>query len=326
MTCRLPRTSTAVVALLCLGRASARVMLDIDHVAFGGPDLDSLREAAANVGLPTEYGGEHGTGTTHMAVVGLPDGTYLELVAPTPETDPGDAGFWPTHLAADAGPSGWCLDVPRVAEEAKRAIDAGVRVDGPHEASRTRPDGTRVEWDMCFEGPADDERLPFVISDRTPREYRVRPHPALAESPLSGVGCVVLAVSDRAETADLLTRRYRLPTPVEATGPFEEFTVIPGTPIALAEASESGGTDGDDGDGLADRVRRVGEGPCAFLLEADDSDEGPSSGDRTQSNDFDAVADRFALTDAEAFGPERGGTVAWFDDDAFRGRLGVVSR
>lgn len=282
-------------------------MLDIDHVAFGGRSLDTLRDAAANVGLSTEYGGEHGTGTTQMAVTGLPDGAYLELVAPTAGTDPEDAGFWPAHLAADAGPAGWCLDVPRVAEAAKRAIDAGVRVDGPHEASRARPDGTRVEWDMCFEGGEGDERLPFVISDRTPREHRVRPHPELEASPLSGVGRVVLAVSDRAEAADLLTRRHRLPTPVEATGPFEEFAVMPGSPVALAEAGDSAPNDG--GDGLADRVRRVGEGPCAFLFE---------------TGEFDAAADRFALTDAEAFGPEGEGSVAWFDDDAFRGRLGVV--
>ncbi|SFG37349.1 Glyoxalase-like domain-containing protein [Halopelagius inordinatus] len=279
-------------------------MIDIDHVAFGGRSLDELRDAAANVGLPTEYGGEHGTGTTEMAVVGLPDGAYLELLAPTLGTDPDDAGFWPAHLAADAGPAGWCLDVPRVADEAKRAIDAGVRVDGPREASRTRPDGARVEWDMCFEGEEGDERLPFVIADRTPRTYRVRPHPELAESPLSGVGSVVLAVSDRAATSDLLTRRHRLPSAVEAAGPFDEFDVLPGSPVALAAA-------GGDGDGLADRVSRVGQGPCAVLLEA---------------NDFDAAADRFALTDAEAFGPEGESRVAWFDDDAFRGRLGVVGR
>lgn len=152
----------------------------------------------------------------------------------------------------------------------------------------------------------EDERLPFVIADRTPREYRVRPHPELLDSPLTGVECVVLAVSDRAETADLLTRRHRLPTPVEAAGPFEEFAVLPGSPVALAEADESGSADR-----LAERIRRVGEGPCAFLLGTDE---------------FDAAADRFELTDAGAFGPDGEGSFAWFDDDAFRGRLGVVSR
>jgi hypothetical protein len=293
-------------------------MRHLDHVAFGGRDVDELTEAAASVGLPTTYGGEHGTGTTHMAVVGLPDGSYLELIGPTPGTDPGDAGFWSTRLAADAGPAGWCLDVPRVADEAKRAIDAGVRVDGPHEASRARPDGTLVEWDMCFEGGENDERLPFVIADRTPREHRVRPHPDLVDSPLTGIGCVVLAVADRDETADLLRRRHRLATPVDAEGPFDEFAVFPGSPVALAPAV--------DGGEIEERIRLVGEGPCAFLLATDGFDGRGPSDHRAASGDFDAAADRFSLADEGAFGPWGDGRFAWFDHDAFRGRLGVVSR
>ena len=278
-------------------------MLTLDHVAFGGTDLDHLRAAAADVGLASEYGGPHGTGTTHMAVLGLPDGSYLEFVAPTADADPEDAGFWPAHLAADAGPAGWCVEVPSVAAAAKTAIDRGIRVDGPHEASRTRPDGTRVEWDMCFEGPAGDERLPFTIADRTPRSYRTTPNADLADSPLAGTAAVVLAVADADESASLLTDRHRLPTPVDATGPFDRFGVCPGAPVALAEVTE------DADGGLADRIETVGEGPCAFLLGVDD---------------FEAAASRFELAATEPFGPDGDRRTAWFDHDAFDGRLGVV--
>ncbi|SFR59698.1 VOC family protein [Halogeometricum limi] len=276
-------------------------MLTVDHVAFGGRDLDHLRAAAANVGLPSEYGGPHGTGTTHMAVVGLPDGSYLELVAPTDESDPADAGFWPAHLAADAGPAGWCVEVPNVAAAAKTAIDADVRVDGPHDGARTRPDGTPVQWDMCFEGPDGDERLPFTIADRTPRSYRTTPNLDFVESPLVGTALVVLAVTDAEETAALFTRRHRLPTPVEAAGPFEAFSLCPGSPVAFAEATTGGA--------LAERIEAVGQGPCAYLLGVDD---------------FEAAADRFSLTTEEPFGPESDRRLAWFDHGAFRERLGVV--
>jgi hypothetical protein len=276
--------------------------LTVDHVAFGGRDLDTLRRLADAVGLASEYGGRHGDGTTHMAVVGLPDGSYLELIAPTPGTDRGDAGFWPAHLWGDAGPAGWCAEVPSVADAATDAIDAGVRVDGPHEASRLRPDGTLVEWDMCFEGPDGDERLPFVIADRTPRSFRTTPHAELADAPLTGVASVVLAVEDREETASLLARRHRLPTPVDAAGPFADFALCPGAPVALTEV--------DDGP-LADRVDRVGEGPCAVFL---------------GTTDLDAATDRFSLTEPSPYGVGVGDRrVAWFDADAFRGRLGVVS-
>jgi hypothetical protein len=274
--------------------------LTVDHAAFGGRDLDRLRSLAADVGLASEYGGRHGDGTTHMAVVGFSDGSYLELIAPTAGTDRGDAGFWPAHLWGDAGPAGWCVEMPSVADAAKAAVDAGVRVDGPHEASRLRPDGTLVEWDMCFEGYDGDERLPFVIADRTPRSFRTTPNPELVDTPLTGVAAVVLAVEDRAETASLLARRHRLPTPVTAAGPFADFAVCPGTPVALAEV--------DDGP-LADRVERVGEGPCAVFL---------------GTTDLDAATERFSLTKPSRFGLDDR-RVAWFDADAFRGRLGVVS-
>lgn len=278
-------------------------MLTIDHVAFGGHDLDDLRAVAETVGLPTEYGGPHGTGTTHMAVVGLPDGAYLELVAPTRDTDPTDAGFWPAHLAANAGPAGWCLDVPDVAAAAKSAIDRGVRVDGPHEASRVRPDGTRVEWDMCFEGPDGDERLPFLIADRTPRSYRTTPDPGLVDSPLVGLDVVVLAVDDIEVSADLLVRRHRLPTPVDAAGPFDRLRVCPGAPVALAEAGDSGP--------LRERIETVGEGPCAYLLGVDD---------------FATARGRFSLGDPFAFGRDGDRRAAWFDHERFGGRLGVAER
>lgn len=270
--------------------------LTIDHVAFAGRDLDALREAADAVGLSTEYGGVHGTGTTHMAIAGLPDGSYLELVAPTPGTDPADAGFWPTHLARDAGPAGWCIEVADVGTAAKRAIDAGVAVDGPHTASRERTDGRLVEWDMCFEGT--DERLPFTIRDRTPRPYRVTPTPELEAGPLTGFDTVVLAVEDVTETADLLTRRHRFPSPVEGDGPdaLPRVERFPGQPAALAPATGA----------LTERVASVGEGPCASLLSVED---------------LGAARETFALTEDEPWGDRR---MAWFDHERFHGRLGVV--
>ncbi|WP_410767105.1 VOC family protein [Haloferax sp. DFSO60] len=266
----------------------------IDHVAFGGLDLDTLRDAAADVGLTPTYGGEHGTGTTHMAIVPFPDGSYLELIAPTPGTKPSEAGFWPDHLAADAGPAAWCLDVPDVHASAKAAIDAGVVINGPHEASRERPDGRLVEWDMCFEG--DDQRLPFLIRDRTPRSYRVR---RTSDSTIQGIQTVVVATEDREATADFFARRHRYPTPIEANGPFPHFSVVPGTPVALCETADGW---------LADRVSSVGEGPCAFLLGV---------------SDIEQASESLALAPENHYDDRR---MAWFDHELFHRRLGVVER
>ncbi|ELZ83076.1 hypothetical protein C453_13761 [Haloferax elongans ATCC BAA-1513] len=265
----------------------------IDHCVFGGLELYDLRTAANDVGLTPTYGGEHSTGTTHMAVVPFPDGSYLELIAPTLGTDAENADFWPTHLATSAGPTAWCVDVDDVRETSKAAIDAGLPVDGPHEAARERPDGRLVEWDMCFEG--DDWRLPFTIRDRTPREYRVPS--AAPNTPVRGLQTVIVATRDRDATAELFARRHRYASPVEINGPFSNFAVLPGSPVALCEP----------GDGvLAKRVEEVGEGPCAFLVGV---------------TDLDRARQSLSLGGEQRYSDRR---MAWFDHELFDGRLGVV--
>jgi hypothetical protein len=41
-------------------------------------------------------------------------------------------------------------------------------------------------------------------------------------------------------------------------------------------------------------------------------------------DDFEAAASRFELAATEPFGPDGDRRTAWFDHDAFDGRLGVV--
>ncbi|AFK20457.1 VOC family protein [Haloferax mediterranei ATCC 33500] len=265
----------------------------IDHVAFGGIELYELRAAANEVGLTPTYGGEHSSGTTHMAVVPFPDGSYLELIAPTLGTDAEDAGFWPTHLAAGAGPTAWCIEASDITASAKAAIDAGVPVDGPHEAARERPDGRLVEWDMCFEGT--DQRLPFTIRDRTPRGYRVPK--AAQNTSVRGLQTVVVATRDREATADLFARRHRYPSPVDINGPFSNFAALPGTPVALCEPN---------GGALTNRLDEVGEGPCAFLVGV---------------TDLDRTRQVLSLGAEIRYSDRR---MAWFDHELFDGRLGVV--
>ncbi|MFC6989151.1 VOC family protein [Haloplanus sp. GCM10025708] len=266
----------------------------IDHVAFAWDDLDDVRTAAEDVGLPTDYGGEHGHRPAHNALTGFPDGSYLELLAPTPGTDPRDAGYWKQHFADRAGPCAWCVEADDVADAAKAAIDAGFRVDGPRYAQRDRPDGAKVEWDVAFQdgtaGP-----LPFAITDRTPRSYRIEPTDGT--DVLTGVSEVVLLVDDVESAASTFGRRYRFPTPVAVETPFEgAAATVPGQPVTFVAP---------DGGDLADRLDAVGAGPCAYLL---------------GTPDFDRAATALSLTDPETWGD---GRVAWLDAGPFRGTLGV---
>jgi hypothetical protein len=265
----------------------------VDHVPFAVRDLDAAIERFERVGLPPTPGGTHGDGTTEMALVAMPDGSYLELIAPTGDGTP---GFWPDALQRGAGPCAWCVQAGSVHTELQRFISHDVRVDGPNRARRERPDGTHVEWDMGFLGPADDEVLPFLIADRTPREYRV-PDAELYGSPLSGVGWVVVAVRDLDAAVEQFARLYRLPEPrTDVDTRFGEMAWFPEQAFVLAEPSDGP---------VAQRVDTLGPGPAAVLLSAD----------------LDRAHGQFSLTGGRSLFDRR---LAFFDD--FDEQLGVVSR
>jgi hypothetical protein len=269
--------------------------MDVDHVAFAWDDLDPVRTALDRVGLPCDYGGTHADGTTHMSLTGFEDGSYLEYIAPTAGTDPADAGFWPRALGARAGPAAWCVGVDDVVREAKRAVDAGVRIDGPIHGARDRPDGRRVEWDQTFERAGDRRRwlLPFPIDDRTPRGWRVAETAGVTA--VSGVDTVVLGVDDPDDAAALFDRRYRIsaPVPIDTDAVEGAAAVVPGYPMALVRADES-------------RLQSVGERPVVVLL---------------RTSDLAAARRAYELTPAVEWGERR---LAWFDDDLLRGKVGVV--
>lgn len=252
--------------------------LDVDHVTLAGTDLDTLRTRLEDAGLVTTYGGEHADGTTHMATVVFRDGSYLETIAPTPETEPGTTGFWPSHLAGNAGPAAWCIRPPagRDARDAAcEAIRSGFDIAGPTAGGRTTPDGRELAWDAVVlqedgvepfaatsPGP-ETEALPFVCDDRTPRDWRVDPA-NVHEGPIAGVETVLVAVTD----VPAWTRRFRrlagVASPVEQSIPGIDGTVhaFPGTPLALVEP--------DTDSRLTERLETFGPGPCGYLLRVAD--------------------------------------------------------
>lgn len=238
--------------------------LTVDHVTVAGADLDALDAAFETAGLTPEYGGTHSNGVTHMSVVGFRDGSYVELVST--ETPGAESPWWDGPIHGDGGPCAWAVGVDDIGAASDTLRDRGVTVDGPHAYERQRPDDTLVEWDLSFLGYGDPGgTLPFLISDRTPRERRVQPTGALAESPVRGVDTVVLAVGDletaiqRFSTAfDLRGVERGVPSPFDAS-----VARFPGTPVALAEPTPEGW--------LGDRTDRFGPLPVAYLLGSDDA-------------------------------------------------------
>jgi hypothetical protein len=277
-------------------------VLKIDHVTIAGSTLASLEQGFAAVGLPTEYGGPHSNGVTHMALLGFEDGSYIELISSL-EPNPQETFFWSQQIAGNGGPCAWAIQSDDVVAETARLAAAGITVKGPVYMHRRRPDGALVEWDLAFLGDlAAGATLPFIIKDITPRERRVQPSAGVTGR-LTGVAMVILGVENLADTIELFRRVYGWSVPQ-----FKEDVVFKarlahfaGTPVTLASPLAKN-------DWLAERLARFGPSPCAYLL---------------SSVDFEAASRDFGLMSAQEWFGRR---AAWFDPAKLNGiKLGVIA-
>jgi hypothetical protein len=276
--------------------------LRVDHVTIAGSRLAPLEQAFADAGLKPVYGGLHSNSITHMALLSFADGSYIELIS---TLEPGQISpLWHTHIAGNGGPCAWAVEVDDVAAEVARLSALDVPAAGPTYLNRRRPDGVLVEWDLAFLGDSGPgATLPFIIKDRTPREWRVPPATRAAEAGLRGIAMVMLGVEHLDHSADLFRSAYGWPAPrmVEDADFGANLAHFPGTPVTLAAALTESGW-------LAERLAQYGESPCAFLLGA---------------ADVDAMARRFPLAGSGAWFGRR---VMWFDPARLKGiRLGLIA-
>lgn len=277
--------------------------MKIDHVSIGWSDLSFLQREFAAVGMATEYGGPHSSGQTHMSLLGFRDGSYVELIsAVKPKTE---SAVWKKQIENDGGPCAWCVQSEDIAKEVARARSLGIPASGPLEYTRKRPDGVLVEWQLGFLGDGEaGSTLPFLIKDRTPRGFRVKPSPSVSQSasPLSGLGVVVLAVADLEASSDLFRRFYGWSEPQTNSDLMKGATLarFRDTPVVLAAPDGKGWLD--------ERLAEFGPSPVAFLIETDN---------------LEAAGRRFPLGPLQAWFD--GEVLGWVEPLKARGiMLGVV--
>lgn len=276
--------------------------LRIDHATLAGRDLPTLCDDLAQLGLSSHYGGVHSNGITHMALIGFPDGSYLELISTC--TAGQLSPWWHAHIAGDGGLCAWAVQVDDVAGMLACLAARGVAVRGPLAMHRDRPDGVRLEWVLGYLGTGEPGTLlPFLIEDRTPRAWRVPPDVQLTATPLCGVAAVVLGVQDETDARTQLRRAWGWEQVVTATdGHFgAHLTHFPGTPVVLATPTAMHNW-------LAERLRRFGNTPCALLL---------------GTRDWSAARQSYRLGELTTWFGRR---VAWFDASALPNALqrGIV--
>ena len=281
--------------------SGSEVAFQIDRVVFAWAHLEALAGAFSAVGLTTDYGGIHTNGATHMATLGFGDGSYLEIIS---VRLPGQqAPVWQHHIATNGGPCAWSVSVGDVHRISERLRALGMPVDGPRSSSRRRPDGERIESEIAFVGAEGMGSLhPFMITDRTPRENRVRPSDSAEGSGLAGLHSVVLAAPDVEAAAIELQRVYGAGEPVDIdAGAFPGRTVqLHGEPVAITSPAT-------DDDWVAKRLRTYGPTPCACLV---------------RSTSMAESRGRLPLSEPTRFGDR---DVAWIDSETLRSlRIGVV--
>lgn len=136
----------------------------LDHLSYAaGPDGLDATAARLGAALGTEFvdGGIHPRFGTRNRVLGLLDGTYLEIVEALDHPASDKAPFGQAVKARSAlggGWLGWVVSVPDmgvVEERLGRAAVAG---------NRHRPDGTELRWKQIgVNGLIADPQLPFFI-------------------------------------------------------------------------------------------------------------------------------------------------------------------
>jgi len=264
--------------------------LSIDHIATAWSNHTTAVEQFTDGGLSPQFGGEHADGTTQMSIVPFADGSYLELISPTETTQPGETVRWSTHIGTDAGPCAWAIEPEDIVAAAKRSIDAGEPIVGPQQGGRTRPDDVMIEWDELFVGPESDRfALPFFVTDRTPKSYRV-PSEWAHDGPITGIAELGIAVSAIEPWATRFKRLFRIPTPIETSIESIDAIVasIPGEPVSFLSPKNPHSP-------LKTRLDRYPPGPayCLFAV-----------------NDLSQAVDMYPVSSPTTFGDQ---SVCWFE-------------
>lgn len=145
-------------------------MLQLDHIMYAVPDLDSgSKDLATRLGAQPVYGGPHPGRGTHNALLSLGDSRYLEIIAPDPEQ---------TGIEGDlAG-----LEAPRIKTWAvatddftniQQVCDSLGLKHSKLAMSRNTPAGPTLNWELMFiAGHGFGDLLPFFI------DWFESPHPA----------------------------------------------------------------------------------------------------------------------------------------------------
>ena len=135
----------------------------LDHVLLGCNDLDAgIDYVYQRTGVRAAAGGVHPGAGTKNALLSLGPSRYLEIIAPDPSQP---ASSDPRSLAGLKNPAlvGWAAHRHDLNEFAALLRGDGIECLGPNPGSRSRPNGTTLNWKTLALKDVRDGVLPFFI-------------------------------------------------------------------------------------------------------------------------------------------------------------------
>jgi len=125
-------------------------MLSVDHLVFATPDLElGIRKVEQLLGVRATPGGRHPNWGTRNALVALGPEVYLEIIGPDPD-QPGPAGERIFQIDAIDTPRlvTWAVKAAPLSQRVEKAATKGIILGEVQSGNRTRPDGSRLSWQL----------------------------------------------------------------------------------------------------------------------------------------------------------------------------------
>jgi catechol 2,3-dioxygenase-like lactoylglutathione lyase family enzyme len=242
------------------------MLAGLDHVVIGVADLAAAVRGYAALGFLVEPGGRHPRGT-HNALVGLADGTYLELLA---FHEPAPDHRWWEPVQQGGGVIDYALAATDLAGAAAALRRAGVAMEDRGRGGRTRPDGHELRWTLAVPPRAERGVAPFLIEDATPRAERV-PRGTAHPNGARGIATLVVATRDPARAA----RWFAALGGAAAAGVARPALGGAGFHVRLGAQAIEFLAPGGGGGLLAERLARRGPGPVGLVLRTAGARPGP---------------------------------------------------
>lgn len=197
----------------------------VDHVIVAVLDCELAARDYGALGFRSLVGGMHQDGYTRNCLIPLADGAYIELVSPTDlkeicvkHEDHGED--WLYCFNAGEGFAGFALNVPDIESAVQRIKNAGYRLNGPQVGVRVLPDGRQTR---CSGVSIEGHRYPAIVSDITPREWRI---PATQENTAHANGATGIK--------HIFTSTFKLAEAARRYEALSGLSALQGTPFACA--------------------------------------------------------------------------------------------